>query len=122
MLNYNDELKRVSQRLWEESKIAFPSMLRVISYFIQVFLCIGAVVAISIYGLLNRLADELDKNKKTVKPGSAKKKNTDTRFNIPVTISSKCEFGIRQRCSPVCRFWTKSFSGGGYCSKMTEKW
>lgn len=120
-MNYNEELKRLSSLLVKELKISTPSIARVISYLIQTLLCAGAVVAIAIYGLLNKMADEMEKGQKGQKKQPPPQKKRDTTFDIPVEISEKCPFGITKYCVPKCHYWVKTFDGSGYCKKYTEK-
>jgi hypothetical protein len=97
--------------------VATPSAFRVLSYLIQTLLCAGAVVAIAIWGLLNTLADEMEKGQ-----GKTKKKPPQGEgLNIPVTVTEKCPFGITKYCTPKCYYWVKTFDGSGYCKKFTEK-
>ena len=123
MIDYKIELKRLTNCLTKELKIATPSAFRVVSYLIQTLLCAGAVVAIAIWGLLNKMADEMEKGQKEQKekqPPPTKKK-ADNGWDIPVEISEKCPFGITKYCVPNCHYWVKRFDGGGYCNKFTEK-
>ena len=115
-MNYSDELSRLTSCLMNELKAQPKSILRILSYLIQSMLCAGAVVAIAIYGLLNQMADEMEKGqgKKKQPPPRPKK---DTGLNIPVTVSEKCRYGLPRYCNPKCRFWKRTYDGGGFCTK-----
>jgi len=119
IMNYNDELKKLTSNLTKELKVATPSAFRVLSYLIQTLLCAGAVVAIAIWGLLNKMADEMERGQKG--NGKKKKPPQGKGLDIPVEISEKCPFGITKYCVPNCYYWVKTFNNSGYCKKFTEK-
>jgi hypothetical protein len=124
-MNYNDELRRLTTKLFAELKIGIPAIFKILSYLIQTLLCAGAVVAIAIYGLLNKMADEMEKGQKgqsgQKKQQPPSKKKDDTIWEVPVVITEKCPFGITKYCTQKCHYWTRTFDGGGFCRKVQKK-
>jgi hypothetical protein len=116
-MNYSDELSRLTNCLTNELKAKPKRIVYILSYLIQSMLCVGAVVAMAIFNLLNKMADEMEAGQGKARKKQPPRPKKDTGLNIPVTVSEKCRYGLPRYCNPKCRFWKRTFDGGGFCTK-----
>ena len=122
MIDYNDELKKLTSNLTKELKVATPSAFRVVSYLIQTLLCAGAVVAVAIYGLLNKLADEMEKGQKEQRKNPPpKNKEGGGWWDVPQRQVEKCSFNKKLICTNKCPSWILTLDGTGYCKRLHSK-